>query len=285
MSNYTRPLKRYMRGDDVWEVKTKLLELGYLEKATHNMYGNDTFRAVRNYQADNDLNIDGIVDYDTWGKLIGHEPIPDFPMPDHIKEPLKSALKADLASVSVERREICLLALNYATQYDNADYPRGFYIRGANLYDRDLSLHLMTPSRLDKYFSREAYKPYYDNGRKEMMEKYAYEGQYSIPGADCSGFIVGLWRVRKVTGANFDATANSLFKSYCVETSSPKPGDLCWKDGHIGLYVGAGYAIESAGGAYGVQLTTAPKRKLYNFVTNKIQSVSSWSKYGDPKWY
>lgn len=283
--DFKRTLKRYMRGDDVWEVKSKLLELGYLQKATHNMYGNDTYKGVRNYQADNDLDIDGIVGYETWGKLIGHDPAPIYPIPDHITEPLRSVLNEALASVSEERREICLCALNYATQYDNADYPRGFYIRGANLYDTDLSLHLMTEQRLEKYFRKESYKPYYDNGRKEMMEKYAAEYGYNIPGADCSGFIVGLWRARKVTGPKFDATANALYQNYCIDTKTPMPGDLCWKNGHIGLYVGAGYAVEAAGGAYGIQITPCDKRKMYNFVTGRIDTQKGWTAYGDPKYY
>ena len=40
MATFTRNLKREMVGDDVRAVKDKLVELGYLAKATHNRYGN-----------------------------------------------------------------------------------------------------------------------------------------------------------------------------------------------------------------------------------------------------
>ena len=58
----TRILKRYRSGADVKAVKERLVELGYLCKATHSMYGNDTYRAVKAFQAANNLDIDGIVE-------------------------------------------------------------------------------------------------------------------------------------------------------------------------------------------------------------------------------
>ena len=44
---WTRNLKRYITGEDVRYVKDRLVELGYLAKATHNMYGDDTYKAVK----------------------------------------------------------------------------------------------------------------------------------------------------------------------------------------------------------------------------------------------
>lgn len=281
-----RLIKRYVRGDDVRQVKDKLVELGYLEKATHDRFGNDSYRAVKKYQQEHGLEADGIVGPLTWASLFGDEPVPDVPLPEHIKEPLASVLKKELAGVSKERRELCLLALTYATDANNADYPRGFYIRGANLFDTDLSLHEMTSARFSSYFRKTAYEPYYNNGRKEMMLLYAMAHDYKIPGADCSGFIVGLWRKHGIVKTGFDTTANSLYNSYCTKTDNPTPGDLCWKSGHIGLYVGGGYAVEAAGGAYGIQIATATgKRKLYNFVSKKIDKLTGWTAYGDPKYY
>lgn len=181
---------------------------------------------------------------------------------------------------------MCLLALTYATDANRADYPRGFYIRGANLFDTDLTLHTMTEARLNKYFKKTAYEPYYDGGRKEMMLLHAAAHGYGIPGADCSGFIVGLWRKKGIVKPGFDANANSLYNSYCTKTDTPTPGDLCWKSGHIGLYVGGGYAVEAAGGAYGIQIVSASgKRNIYNFVKEKIDKLTGWTAYDDPKYY
>ena len=72
---FTRNLKRYMVGQDVRYVKDRLVELGYLKKATHNMYGDDTRKAVMAFQSANGLESDGIVGPMTWAALF-EEPSP-----------------------------------------------------------------------------------------------------------------------------------------------------------------------------------------------------------------
>ena len=287
---FTRVLKRYMSGDDVRAVKDRLVELGYLKKATHNMYGDDTYKAVKAFQAANGLEADGIVGPMTWAALFDDpQPQPAVDVPDWIAEPARTEISRALATVSKKRREICQLALQYCVDRNtNPVFLRCFYIRGANLYDKDLSLHTMTKALLDTYFRRTAYEPYYDGGRKEMMLRQASAKNYSIPGADCSGFIVGLWRKTKVVKTDFDASANTLYGSYCVPTSTPQPGDLAHKDGHIGIYVSSGkngLIVEDAGGAYGVQLTRPKERRLLNFVDRKIHKLNNWQHAGDPKFY
>ena len=286
---WTRNLHRYMVGEDVRAVKDRLVELGYLKKATHNMYGDDTYKAVKAFQAANGLEADGIVGPMTWAALFDEpQPQPAVDVPDWIAEPARTEISRALAGVSAKRREIVLNALQYCVDRNtNPAILKGFYIRGANLYDRDLTLHVMTEARLNSYFKRSAYEPYFDGGRKEMMLRQAKASGYTIPGADCSGFIVGLWRKAGVVGTGFDANANHLYSSYCVERSASKlqPGDLAHKSGHIGLCVAPNWIVESAGGAYGVQLTKRTDRRVLNFVTRKVQKMSGWQHYGDPKVY
>lgn len=289
--DFTRNLKRYMGGDDVRTVKDRLVELGYLYQATHNRFGDDTYKAVKAFQSANNLEpVDGIVGFITWQTLFGDpKPVPAVEVPDWIAEPARTEIAQALAGASAKRREICLLALQYCVDRNaNPKLLKGFYIRGANLFDKDLSLHTMTKARLDTYFRRTAYEPYYDGGRKEMMLRQASAKNYSIPGADCSGFIVGLWRKTKVVKNDFDASANTLYNSYCVPTKNPQPGDLAHKDGHIGIYVSGGkngLIVESAGGGYGVQLSRPKDRRLLNFVDRKIHKLSAWKHAGDPKLY
>ena len=142
----------------------------------------------------------------------------------------------------------------------------------------------MTKDKLASYFRKTNYEPYYSDGRKEMMLAAAEHRGYMQTGADCSGGIVGLWLHEGVVKVGFDASANVLYGSYCVQTKSPKPADLAWKSGHIGLYVGGGYVAEWVGGAYGCQLTKA-NRKVFNFVDGKLHTMGKWSAYGDPKIY
>lgn len=285
--DFTRNLKRYMIGEDVRAVKDKLVELGYLKKATHNMYGDDTFKAVKAFQAANGLEVDGITGILTWTALFS-EPKPVPPVPYDIAEPARSEIALALAQTTAKRREICELALSYCVDRNtNPSILRGFYIRGANLYDSDLSAHVMTKARLDSYFKKSSYAPYYDGGRKEMMLRMAAASGYTIVGADCSGMIVGLWRKTKVVGTGFDANADNLYSSYCVPraVAQLQPGDLAWKSGHIGLVVAPNWIVEDGGGAYGIQLTQRTKRRLMDFRDRSVYSPGAWKKYGDPKVY
>ena len=277
-----------MNGDDVRYVKDRLVELGYLAKSTHNTYGNDTYRAVKAFQNANGLEADGIVGLLTWTMLFADQPAPSIEVPDWIAEPARTEISRALAGVSAKRREICLNALQYCVDRNtNPSILKGFYIRGANLYDKDLTLHVMTKARLDKYFSRSAYEPYYDSGRKQMMEVMAKKSNYTIVGADCSGMIVGLWRAAKVVSSGFDANANHLYSSYCVEraVANLQPGDLAHKSGHIGLVVAPNWIVEAVGGAYGIQLTKRTDRRVMDFRDRSIHKMSKWTNFGDPKVY
>jgi WD40 repeat protein len=61
-----------MRGDDVLALQKRLKELGYNEVGEPDgVFGKMTDQAVRNYQRDHDLVVDGIVGPKTWEKLFG----------------------------------------------------------------------------------------------------------------------------------------------------------------------------------------------------------------------
>lgn len=294
---YTRLLKVNKKGEDVKYVKDKLVALGYLHASTHDRFGYDTKRAVQNFQEANNLEVDGIVGPLTWATMFGTlenkdasttsaPPVAAVKVPDHIGEVAAEKIGIDLALVSDKRREVCLEALKWAIDpYNNPTELKAFYIRGGNLYNKDLTPNLMSKGKLDSYFKRSDYAPYYDEGRDTMMRKQSETYGYNRGGADCSGFIVGIWRLFKFYASNFDARADSLYKTYCVNVVNPQPGDLAWRSGHIGMYVGGGYIVESIGGAYGVQITKKADRRAYNFVDGKIHKFSKWSKFGDPKKY
>lgn len=282
-----RNIKRYVSGDDVLYAKQKLVELGYLYAATKKRFGDDSYKATKAFQAANGLPVDGVIGRETWAALFS-EPKPVPPIPYDIAEPARSEIALALAQTTAKRREICELALSYCVDRNtDPSTLKGFYIRGANLYDKDISLHVMTKARLDSYFKKSSYAPYYDNGRKEMMLRMAAASDYTIPGADCSGMIAGLWRKAKVVSAGFDASADNLYGSYCVPraASALQPGDLAWKSGHIGLVVAPNWIVEDGGGAYGIQLTQRTKRRLLDFRDRSVYSPGGWKKYGDPKVY
>ena len=275
-----------MIGEDVRVVKDRLVDLRYLAKSTHSLYGDATYKAVKAFQSANNLEADGIVGILTWTQLFADQPSPSVEVPSWIAEPARTEIAHALSQVSAKRRSICLEALRWCVDRNaGPDLLKGFYVRGANLYDKNLSVHTMTAARLESYFRRAEYAPYYDAGREEMMRKMAVESGYSIVGADCSGFIVGLWRHAEVVSSGFDATADHLYGSYCIEVSSPQAGDLAHKSGHIGICVSPNWIVESAGGAYGIQLTKRTDRRCLDFRTMKTTKLGKWSNFGDPKVY
>lgn len=282
----SRNLKRFMSGTDVREVKEKLLSLGYLNKVSHNMYGNDTYKAVKAFQSANGLEADGIVGRLTYTALFDEkEPIESVYVPEWYPESVRLAIGRDLATVSTDRQMICLLALSHCVWNDGSKDMKCFYVRGGNLYNGDLSLNVMTEAKLKKYFAKASYAPYYDGGRQEIIEQMAKRSGYTIPGADCSGFIVGLWRYAKVVKSGFDATADKLYKNYCTDVKNPQPGDLAWRSGHIGIYVGGNVVCESAGGEYGCQASYKTSRYIYSYKLKKKRKMSPWTAFGDPKVY
>lgn len=58
-----------MTGDDVIAVQARLTELGYDSGPVDGIYGPITEGAVRQYQSDNGLTVDGIVGPITWSRL------------------------------------------------------------------------------------------------------------------------------------------------------------------------------------------------------------------------
>ena len=282
MLNY----KRYMTGDAVMQIKQRLVSLGYLYAATRNIYGNDTYKAVKAFQNANGLEADGVVGELTWAALFpsGSDvtTVEAVILPERFNQLARQKIGVELAQVSEIRREICLDALQFAIDpYGPPIYPVSLYIRGGNLYNKDLSINTITEARIRSGAARQP--EYYDGGRMEMMLE-AVALDPTTTGADCSGGVVGLWRKHGVVKPDFDASANSLGAG-CVKTKTPQAGDLACRSGHVGIYVGDGYIVEWVGGAYGCQLTVANNRRVFNFQDRKLHKFSGWDFFGDPKGY
>lgn len=304
---YTKVIKFGSEGPDVKRVKDKLLELGYLKTSTKYTFGGDSRVAVRRFQEDHGLVVDGRVGPITWNALFNlatptdeSEPSPGIGfdlnlIPPNISRAKAAKIAKDLAGVSEVRKQIVLDALQFAVDPDNLpNYMFSFYGRGKNLYNNDLSLNVATKARLDSYFRNSNYAPYYDGGRQEVMEEAAIESNYTIPYSDCSGEIVGLSKkwcatiidgVRKLVSSGFDANANTLISRYATPTDNPQPGDWAWRDGHIGLYVGGAIVVEHVGGAYGCAASIISNRRIYSFLDRKLHKMGGWTSFGSPVFY
>ena len=109
-----------------------------------------------------------------------------------------------------------------------------------------------------------------------------------ITGADCSGGVVGLLRHAGVVKPKFDLSADGFAASGSTQKIAQEellPADLLHKSGHIGLYVGGGFAAEWMGGAYGCQLTKLTNRRGWNFVKHTNDRFGAWTSFLRPNWY
>ncbi|MGN0785076.1 MAG: peptidoglycan-binding protein [Candidatus Aphodomorpha sp.] len=306
MMTFTKNLRHMATGADVKHMKDALVALGYLQKSTHSLFGDDTLAAVRAYQRTHrdtegrPLAVDGVIGRKTWaaierdraaldGEQAGEKPEPGEGAPDlpeNIGPAAAAAIGAALRGVSGQRQALVRHALAFA--YDPevpAAYPHSLYIRGGNLYNTDLGINTITRARIEAGAKRQP--EYYSGGSRDMMLR-AVEQRPGITGADCSGGIVGLLRHFRFTAPGFDATANSLCAnghSTAIGRDDLRPGDWVGRDGHIGLYAGGGYVVEWMGKLYGCQLTQLDNRRGYDFVGKKLRSKSAWTKFRRPKYY
>ena len=291
----TRTLRFGSTGEDVLRIKQRLLALGcyepHITQVTTSTFGRDTQRAVQVFQAQNALIADGIVGPLTYAELFQEEAVPKPVQAGsegipNIGEAALASICIDLENVSETRRTIVLDALQFAYDVQKPrTYPISLYIRGGNLYNADLAPNVITLSHIQNGAKRQP--EFYDGGRQEMMERAVRENP-SITGADCSGGIVGLLRHAGVMKPTFDLAADGFASSKSMKAVEPeglKPADLLHKSGHIGLYVGGGYAVEWMGGAYGCQLTRLNARRGWNFVKDREERFGAWTALLRPNWY
>lgn len=325
---FSRIMRYGDKGSDVKKIKDILFELGYyspnIVTLRKTSFGSDTKTAVLRFQqaaTDNSgkqLDVDGLVGPLTIEAILrvyaggdlrigttGSQPhipeeTPHTPSALFVAAAYPNISVAHLAAISAacagksdKRLEVVREALRYAYDMDagKRDYPLSIYRRGGNLYNKDLSLNIITPAKLETYLASSSYAQY-TSGREEMMR--AACTNQKCTGADCSGGIIGLWRKAGLIKPDADASANTLCGSgysASVTASELLPGDLVGRDGHVGLYVGAGLVVEWVGGAFGCQLTVLADRRVYCFCTyskykkGSVLKYSAWTKYRRAKVY
>lgn len=295
-------------GDECFYIKQCLYELGYLiPKPKKRNFGSDTERAVKKFQkehVDNDgnpLDVDGKIGKLTWGAIIreyeklnnspqtpDNNPIlklSDFP---YITMSNLTAIAHDLKGLDARRVECVKFILKYARDidYTKDTKPSALYVFGANLIDTKLNVQLASEDGFLES-KRNRNPQYFNNGRYEWMKDWTRKDP-KLAASDCSGMIVGFLRLYGYTKPTFDTTANGLCGSgysYATTKSKLVPGDFVGYSGHVGVYVGGGFVVEFAGGAYGCQLTRLSSRKMRDLMDNTIVKGKAWTKFRTPKWF
>ena len=224
---FTRNLKKGTSGEDVLFCKQKLLEHGFygahITTVSKKTFGADTLEAVKRFQAQAGLTVDGVIGKETWAALI------DGAITE--TEPVKKGAVSDKA------KAICALAMTRIGD---------LYVWGASALT-DLSDTKI--KAMDDEFARAiAFRDsQYRAGLAELM---AY---------DCSGFLswlmreTNIWDDRKNCDglwALCDAVARNelIAGDFLFRNSTTNAED----ETHIGLYLGRGMVIHAKGRDVGV---------------------------------
>lgn len=304
----TRTLRKNSAGQDVRWLKEWLFKHGFyapkVKKITHSKYGTDTVNAVKAFQRKYSLEPDGVfgpksrekladlLDPEKQKSVVEYVTAEKYPrISAENREKINVALNSSL--VCVTRRKVVLEALKYATDAAIASkyrYPSSLYVRGGNLYNKDLSLNTITEKYLKGSYKKN-YASYCTRGRLDMMTsavKYFESLGKDITGCDCSGGVIGIFRLFGLIDADKDATANGLLGSgysITIKKDELTAGDFVGRNGHICIYVGGGLMVEWAGGEYGCQLTVVSDRRCWSFTKRKLVKMAACTKYRRPKVY
>ena len=225
--DFKRNLKKGTSGEDVLFCKQKLLELGFygdhITTVTRKTFGADTLEAVKRFQAQAALTVDGVIGKETWAALIDGAITETEPV---IKE-----------TVSEKAAEICTLALTRIGD---------LYVWGASGLT-DLSNAKI--QAMDEEFARAI----------SFRESQYKAGFADLMAHDCSGFLswlmheTGVWDDRKNCDglwALCDAVARNelIAGDFLFRNSTTNAND----ETHVGLYLGRGMVIHAKGRDVGV---------------------------------
>ncbi len=226
---FTRNIRKGTSGEDVLFCKQKLLELRFyadhITTVTRRTFGADTLEAVKRFQAQAGLTVDGVIGKATWAALFGDTATK--------AEPVVKATPSDYA------KAICVLALTRIGD---------LYVWGGSGMT-DLS-NSAIQAKDDESARAIAFR--------EKQYKYGFA---DLLGHDCSGFLSWLMREMGVWDNRRDC--DGLW-SLCDEVSRAEliAGDFVFRvsssnssdETHIGLYLGHGKVIHDKGRDVGVVL-------------------------------
>ena len=225
--DFKRNLKKGASGEDVLFCKQKLLELGFygdhITTVTRKTFGADTLEAVKRFQAQAAMTVDGVIGKETWAALIDGTITETEPV---IKE-----------TVSEKAAEICTLALTRIGD---------LYVWGASGLT-DLSNAKI--QAMDEEFARAI----------KFRDSQCKAGFADLMAHDCSGFISwlmretgiwddrkncdGLWALCDVVARNELIAGDFLFRNSTTNVND---------ETHVGLYLGRGMVIHAKGRDVGV---------------------------------
>merc|ERR1719487_2182999 len=93
---------------------------------------------------------------------------------------------------------------------------------------------------------------------------YSQEKRDGNPCYDCSSLV---WYAWKAAGKNIGATNTRMYPGKTRQISSKQlvAGDILWRQGHVGMFIGNGKFVHAKGKAYGILQETFNPAKWTKF--------------------
>lgn len=235
-------LRPGMTHKDIAELQQNLDTLGYFDYHEYtNYYGPITEAAVRKFQEEYGLKVDGIAGRETISyikaRIIQIESIKE-------KEKLAASIQQDLKSLGLYEGEITAVIDEVTKEAIKAFQEKeGLEITGEADNNTIARLNELFPKPVEeeKNTSLVSSRAFVDFTRKYLGKPYVY-GASSGNAFDCSGLTT---YVMKNFGIKLERTASQQFKKGIpVAKEDLKPGDLVFFSsngktiGHVGIYIG-----------------------------------------------
>ena len=91
---------------------------------------------------------------------------------------------------------------------------------------------------------------------------YRYGGSSLTNGADCSGFVMSVFRKFGVSLPHSSSALAGVGRSVGTSLSNAVPGDLICYSGHVGIYIGGGKIVHASSERTGIKISNASYKSI-----------------------